>query len=1201
MGFAQGGMYAKIEASFSISNLTTDPFDYTVTDVEVQILQPDGTTITLPAFFDGGTTWRVRHTPSITGQYRVVGITLNGQAIAAGSLQPGSWTVAGSPVNTGFVRVDPADPHHFITSNGRRYFPVGEDDAWDSGTHTVTLVMNRMGPARENWSRVWMNHWDGKNLDWPAGGPTLPRGQLNLSVAQKWDSIIAAAEQAGIRFQMTLQHHGQYSTTVDPNWPQNPYNTANTIGSTNGFLTDPQQFFTNATAIALTKRKLRYAVARWGYSTSIMAWELFNEVQFTDAGQNGNWGIVQSWHDQMATFLHQQDPYHHLVTTSSDLTEPIWDNTDYYTHHDYPSDLIDSLVDAPTISPSQPVAPVFGSECGTNGVPRLGVNAPIWAGLMNGQAGNEEPWWWDGMDAENDYIYFRAVSDFVTRSGLGNQTGLTQSIPQIVGGGSAPLVFAFGGGWGDAVQDTFTVGTTAPAGAGSAPSYLQGNYHRSMTPNGYTFLVNYPQAGTFSAQILEIALSGASFQISLDGVVQTNLTFPATSNDTATNLTIAIPVPAGSHSILLYNPSQYDWIDLGDFTFNPYVPGLAVYALGNTNFTAAWVWNRTNVYNTSASISSTGAITLTGLSASSYLATWWDTFADAPLSSFGFFVPSNNAPVTLPIPPVLRSAALYVGPPPKWQVSAPPLSVTLGTNAPSYHLPLTITNGGGLPVGYSLYVTGINPVVYRAMNSLQPGGPVFAWNDISAIGQEITANFTQLASPKTAKDEGIAGPVNIGFSFPFFSGAQTPGTFTNLYVSPNGFISFSPFTGDTSTNTTLPATSAPPNSIAFFWTDLDINASGHVYTFTDPIAGTFTLQFQGVRFKGTTSTANCQLILKTTGEILMEYQSLAVSNTCTIGVQDAARDSGTTVAFKQNYLQNNFAVQLSPVPWIQFSSTADYVPGSASDVVDLAFNSVGLAPGTYAARLVIGTTDPQSPGTTLPLSLIISNSLPAAPSYLAVDSVTWSHVALSWVDNSPGNETGFIVERKTGANGAFAPVGMVGPGLTNFTDASAASQTTYYYEVAATNATGTSFFSDPVGAITPLAPRDNWRFTNFGTVTNAGIAADTANPAGDGLVNIVKYAFDLDPHLAESDPISFSVVNDHLVITFKRPSPAPADINYLFDVANDLTSGIWNAGPSYTSQQVTPNGDGTETVSITDAAPLSATAAHYLRVRIGTQ
>src|SRR6266850_1022035 len=78
--------YPKIEASFSITNLATDPFDYTVSDVRAQILQPDATTLSLPAFFDGGTTWRVRHTPSLPGLYQVTGLTLNGQPLSASNL-----------------------------------------------------------------------------------------------------------------------------------------------------------------------------------------------------------------------------------------------------------------------------------------------------------------------------------------------------------------------------------------------------------------------------------------------------------------------------------------------------------------------------------------------------------------------------------------------------------------------------------------------------------------------------------------------------------------------------------------------------------------------------------------------------------------------------------------------------------------------------------------------------------------------------------------------------------------------------------------------------------------------------------------------------------------------------------------------------------------------------------------------------------
>jgi len=47
-------VYARIEASFAITNLATDTFDYTQTDVRVQIVKPDSTTVSLPAFFDGG-------------------------------------------------------------------------------------------------------------------------------------------------------------------------------------------------------------------------------------------------------------------------------------------------------------------------------------------------------------------------------------------------------------------------------------------------------------------------------------------------------------------------------------------------------------------------------------------------------------------------------------------------------------------------------------------------------------------------------------------------------------------------------------------------------------------------------------------------------------------------------------------------------------------------------------------------------------------------------------------------------------------------------------------------------------------------------------------------------------------------------------------------------------------------------------------
>jgi len=1087
-----GGVYPRLEASFTIAGLASDPFDYTVTDVRVQISQPDSTTVSLPAFFDGGTTWRVRHTPSLPGLYQVTGVILSGQPQTLGNLQPSSWVVSGLPYSPGFVRLDPANTNRFITSNGRRYFPLGQDVAWDtSSTTNVVGIMARLGAAHENWARVWMDHWDGKNLDWPRVGNF---GTLTLTVAQKWDAIVAAAEQSGVSFQMTLQHHGQYSTTVDPNWPQNPYNTAN-----GGFLSDPKLFFTDATARALTRRKLRYAVARWGCSPAIMGWELFNEVQFTDAAQNGQWTNVAAWHDEMAQFIRSQDTYHHLVTTSSQLDQQIWNQCDYYQHHDYPADLISALRDAAGVPAGQPVKPIFGGECGMDNTPYFGVHAPLWAGLMAGQSGAAQQWYWDHVDADNAYNLFRAARDFVLTSGLAEQDALTKSAPHVTSPINSSLVFSPGGGWGDATQDTFTVGDVAPDGIGTLPSYLQGDYHRSMTPNGYTFLVNYaPGGGTFSVQVVTIAASGAGLTITVDTTTTNSVSWPASGADIQTNFTLSVNVAAGPHTVKLWNPGL-DWVNLGNLTLNPYASILGAYQIGNSNFAAVWFWHRTNIYYPTATATVSGTFPLGGLQAGAYAATWWDTFAGVPLSNFTFTITGTNS-VTLPTPPILRSAALYAGPPPQAGITAPTLTQNPATNSPPLSLPLVITNSGGLPLAWSLSITGATPVSYSAVNSTQPSGPVFAWKDISPIGQEVSGLFTALTA-KNRKDEGIAGPIGIGFGFPFFSGGQAPDIFTQFYLSPNGFIAFTPFAGDTSTNRNLPSALAPSNCIAFFWDDLNLTTAGYIYCATDSVAGTFTLQFQNVPIKNTSASVTCQLVLKTTGEILMQYKSLGISNACTVGVQNAARDQGLLVAYNQNYLQNGFAVRLSPAPWLGLSANAGLVPRWNADNVNVVFDPASVPVGNYTATLLVKTADPSLPMTVLPVNLNI------------------------------------------------------------------------------------------------LLPIDLWRLAKFGTSSNSGIAADNADPDHDGLVNLVEYALGLNPKTPDPTPLSFSLVSGYLAVSYKRPHPAPLDISYINEVAGSLASGVWISGPLYTSQTVFNNGDGTETVTVTDLASTSTAPAHYLRVR----
>lgn len=1092
---AAGELYPRLEAAFSLTNAVVDPFDYTAADVRVQISQPDSTVVSLPAFFDGGTTWRVRHSPSLTGLYQVSGATFNAQPVTVNNLQPASWNVQGASYSRGFVRVDPGNTNRFMTDNGRRYFPLGQNLAWDtSSTVNVVNLMAKLGAAHENWSRIWMDHWDGKNLDWPKVGSSF--GTLNLTVARKWDAIVNAAEQSGVSFQMTLHHHGQYSTTVDPNWPQNPYNTVN-----GGFISDPTLFFTDATAKALTKRKLRYAVARWGYSPAIMAWELFNEVQFTDAAQNGQWTNVAAWHDEMAQFIRGQDTYHHLITTSSQLDQLIWNQCDYYQHHDYPTDLISALQDPAGVPTGQPVKPIFGGECGMDNTPYYGLHAPIWAGLMGAQSGAAQEWYWDHIDADNAYGLFKAAADFVLLSGLGNQDAVARFAPHITCPQSTALVFSPGGGWSSATQDTFSVGDGAPDGIGTLPSFLQGDYHRGMTPNGFTFLVNYPAGGgTFSAQVVTIARSGAGLQIFLDNTLTNSASWPPTggTNDISTNFTLSVSVPAGAHTIKLWDPGQ-DWVNLGNLTFDPYVPILGAYQVGNTNFAALWIWHRTNIYSTNASITVSGSFPLTGLKPGNYLGTWWDTFAGVALSNFNLTVVGTNA-VTVAIPPVLRSVAFFAGPPAQASINAPVLVQTFATNSPALSLPLMITNSGGLPLTWSLSVTGASPVLYSATTSAQPGGPVFAWHDISAIGRDITGTFTALG-PKNRKDEGIAGPIGIGFNFPFFSGGQSPDIFSQLYVSPNGFITFSPFAGDTSTNRPLRNASAPSNCIALFWDDLDLTSAGAVYCATDSLAGTFSVQWSNAPIKGTSTNVTCQLVLKTSGEILMQYLALGLSNACTVGLQNAARTQGLQAAFNQNFLQSGLAVRLRPSPWLSLSDNAGVIPAGKAENMNFILDPTGLSPGSYMATLFLQTSDPAQAVTLLPVNLNI------------------------------------------------------------------------------------------------LLPIDLWRLNHFGSSSNSGPGADGADPDHDGLVNLVEYALGLDPNTADPDPLSFTLTGGHLRIIYDRPHPAPPDITYIAEVTDSLAPSVWNSGPGFTSQTVVDNGNGRETVTVTDRSLTSSSPAHYLRVR----
>ena len=72
----------------------------------------------------------------------------------------------------------------------------------------------------------------------------------------------------------------------------------------------------------------------------------------------------------------------------------------------------------------------------------------------------------------------------------------------------------------------------------------------------------------------------------------------------------------------------------------------------------------------------------------------------------------------------------------------------------------------------------------------------------------------------------------------------------------------------------------------------------------------------------------------------------------------------------------------------------------------------------------------------------------AAPSGLTVTAGNTLGLVLNWTDNT-GDETGFLIERKTGESGTYSQIKTISANVTTYDDRTIQSGTVYYYRVRA--------------------------------------------------------------------------------------------------------------------------------------------------------
>ena len=130
-------------------------------------------------------------------------------------------------------------------------------------------------------------------------------------------------------------------------------------------------------------------------------------------------------------------------------------------------------------------------------------------------------------------------------------------------------------------------------------------------------------------------------------------------------------------------------------------------------------------------------------------------------------------------------------------------------------------------------------------------------------------------------------------------------------------------------------------------------------------------------------------------------------------------------------------------------------------------------------------------------------------------------------------------------------------------------------------------------------PVYRWRTQYFGAnATNPAIADDTANPAGDNVPNLLKYALGMNPTQVAMQSQTEPVVstNGYLQLVYTRPDPSPADLTYQVEVSDDLKT--WCTNSCATIQQIIFNTDHTATVTWECYDSINAAAKKFMRLQV---
>jgi len=284
----------------------------------------------------------------------------------------------------------------------KREFTAGENDFW--------LGQIILGPVGSG--TVWLDNLslketpDSPELLWEADVNRPVLGVYNQVDCFMLDELVEAAENNGIYLMLCMLTRDLYMKHLSD---------------------DRSGEYEQA--IQYAKKFMRYAVARWGYSTSVAAWEYFNEI---DPGLP-----TDRFYAEVGDYLERIDIYHHLRATSTwhpsakDCRHASLDIGQVHrymrpgTEEEFKDEVAVVLDRAQFLRKHAPKKPALIAEFGLADTKwgrsdymkqdKEGVHfhTSIWASAFAGTSGTAMFWWWELLDQQDAYRHYQPLSVFL--------------------------------------------------------------------------------------------------------------------------------------------------------------------------------------------------------------------------------------------------------------------------------------------------------------------------------------------------------------------------------------------------------------------------------------------------------------------------------------------------------------------------------------------------------------------------------------------------------------------------------------------------------------------------------------------------------------------------------------------------------------------------------------------------------------------